>query len=85
MWQRWEDLTCKKTGHLSDVCWVAHQHLKRPKKVQGVDEEKGERDCSFIDLGVIEVRPTDNAATTTGVSSQPLGDATTTRVSFKPM
>ena len=56
--------TCKKIGHLPEACWITYPHLKKTKKAQGVDEEEGEKDCSFIDLGVLEVQAKDDGATT---------------------
>ena len=42
---------------------MTYPHLKtKGKKVQGVDEEEEEKDCSFIDLGALEVQTEDTGA-----------------------
>ena len=46
---------CGKNGHLPEACFVTYPHLKRSKKVQGLDGEEPEVECNFIDLGVLEV------------------------------
>ena len=49
-------VTCGKTGHLKDRCWVTYPELQRKKKrVQGVEGEQGEVPMDSIRIGAIDI------------------------------